>query len=310
MERPVGAEISTVFSRIVSVFSTYNWLSDTLDILLLTLVFYYILKLIRDTRAITFAKGIVLFIIAYVIVLLLDMKSSIFIFRQIFNNILVILVVLFAPELRKLLERIGTNTSFWKFSSLFGKGASQKAIQYNKDVSRMVNSVCKATEDMSDKKIGALIIFEREMPLGEIIDTGTVVDAAISSQVIGNIFYPKAPLHDGAAVVRNNRLYAAGCILPLTDRNKEVAKELGTRHRAAIGMSEQSDAYILVVSEETGAVSIAHEGLLSRDLSDGEVRETLLNALQIKIPTEEEKKTKKKKEKKKKLKSGREKDGK
>ncbi len=290
----MGAEISTVFSRIVSVFSTYNWLSDTLDILLLTLVFYYILKLIRDTRAITFAKGIVLFILAYVIVLLLDMKSSIFIFRQIFNNILVILVILFAPELRKLLERIGTNRSFMKFSSLFGKGPSQKAIQYNKDVSRTVNSVCKAAEDMSDKKIGALIIFERDMPLGEIIDTGTIVDAQISSQVIGNIFYPKAPLHDGAAIIRNNRLYAAGCILPLTDRNKEVAKELGTRHRAAIGMSEQSDAYILVVSEETGAVSIAHEGQLQRDLSDGEVREILLNAFLINIPSEEEKKKTKK----------------
>lgn len=302
----MGAEISTVLSRIVSVFSTYNWLSDTLDILLLALVFYYILKLIRDTRAITFAKGIVLFILAYVIVLLLDMKSSIFIFRQIFNNILVILVVLFAPELRKLLERIGTNKSFWRLSNLFG-GPSQKDVQYNKDVSRMVNSVCKAAEDMSDKRIGALIIFERDMPLGEIIDTGTIVDAQVSSQVIGNIFYPKAPLHDGAAVIRNNRLYAAGCILPLTDRNKEVAKELGTRHRAAIGMSEQSDALILVVSEETGAVSIAHEGQLNRDLSDGEVREMLLNALLIKIPDEAERK-KLKKEKKKK--SGRKDNGK
>ena len=280
-------DLPTIWSRIVSVFFTYNWLSDTLDILLLTVTFYYILKLIRDTRAITVAKGILFFILAYVVVLLLDMKSSIFIFKQIFNNILVILIILFAPELRKMLEKIGTNRSFMRVSGLFGKGPSQKTLQYNSDVTRAVNSVVKATTDMSDKKIGALIIFEKDMPLGEIIGTGTVVDAKISSQLIGNIFYPKSPLHDGAAVIRNNRLYAAGCILPLTDRNREVAKELGTRHRAAIGMSEQSDALVLVVSEETGAVSIAEGGSLYRELSDGEVRERLLNAFLIPIPDEE-----------------------
>ena len=173
----------------VSVFSTYDWLSDTLDILLLTLCFYYVLKLIRDTRAVTFAKGLVIFVLAYLVVLLLDMKSSVFIFRQIFNNILVILVILFAPELRKLLEKIGTNRSFMRLSSFFGRGPSQKALQYNAAVSKTVNSVCKAAVDMSDKKIGALIIFERDLPLGEIIDTGTVVDAKVSSQIIGNVFY-------------------------------------------------------------------------------------------------------------------------
>ena len=134
---------------------------------------------------------------------------------------------------------------------------------------------------MSDKRIGALIIFEKDTPLGDIIETGTKVDAKVSSTVVENIFYPGAPLHDGAAVIRNNRLIAAGCILPLTSRNNDVAKELGTRHRAAIGMSEQSDAMILVVSEETGAMSIAEGGMLLRDLTDGEIRETLLNFLQI-----------------------------
>ncbi len=291
-------EITSVFSKMVSVFSTYDWLSDTLDILLLTLCFYYVLKLIRDTRAVTFAKGLVIFVLAYLVVLLLDMKSSVFIFRQIFNNILVILVILFAPELRKLLEKIGTNRSFMRLSSFFGRGPSQKAFQYNAAVSKTVNSVCKAAVDMSDKKIGALIIFERDLPLGEIIDTGTVVDAKVSSQIIGNVFYPKAPLHDGAAIIRNNRLYAAGCILPLTDRNKEVAKELGTRHRAAIGMSEQSDALVLVVSEETGAISIAQGGTLQRDLSDGEVREILLNAFLLDIPDPEKRREVRKRKRK------------
>ena len=185
-----------------------------------------------------------------------------------------------------------------RLSSFFGRGPSQKALQYNAAVSKTVNSVCKAAVDMSDKKIGALIIFERDLPLGEIIDTGTVVDAKVSSQIIGNVFYPKAPLHDGAAIIRNNRLYAAGCILPLTDRNKEVAKELGTRHRAAIGMSEQSDALVLVVSEETGAISIAQGGTLQRDLSDGEVREILLNAFLLDIPDPEKRREVRKRKRK------------
>ncbi len=283
-------EITTVFSRILSVFYTYNWLSDTLDILLLAVVFYYILKLIRDSRAITFTKGIVFFILAYVVVLLLDMKSSIFIFKQIFNNILVILVVLFAPELRKMLERLGTGRSILKLSNLFSRNSAKDTIQYNNEVNKTVNAVCNAAEDMSEQKIGALIIFEKDLPLGEIIATGTTVDAKISSQLIGNVFYPKSPLHDGAAVIRNNRLYAAGCILPLTDRNRDVAKELGTRHRAAIGMSEQSDALVLVVSEETGAISIAQQGNLYRNLTDGEVREILLGAFLLDVPTDEEKK--------------------
>ncbi|MBQ9066623.1 MAG: diadenylate cyclase CdaA [Clostridia bacterium] len=291
------AEITTLFSKVISVFSTYNWLSDTLDLLLIAVVFYYLLKLLRDTRAITFTKGIVCVIVAYVIVLLLDMKSSAFIFRQIFNNLLVILVVLFAPELRKLLEKMGTSQSLFKLSSLFGKGARQSAQQYNEAVTRVINSVCIAAEDMSDKRIGALMIFERQIPLGEIIGTGTIVDATVTSQLVGNIFYPKSPLHDGAAVIRNNRLYAAGCILPLTERNNEVAKELGTRHRAALGMSEQSDALILVVSEETGAISIAEGGVLHRDLSDGAAREILLNAFLLDTHEEEAPKKPKRKPK-------------
>ena len=133
---------------------------------------------------------------------------------------------------------------------------------------------------MSDKKIGALIIFENKTPLGEIINTGTVLDATISSELVGNVFYPKSPLHDGAAVVRNCKLYAAGCILPLT-QNRNISSELGTRHRAAIGMSEQSDSLVLVISEETGSISIAKDGVLKRNISDGEAREMLLDFLTL-----------------------------
>lgn len=275
--------LSTLFSRVISIFSTYSFFSDTLDILLLTALVYYLLKVIRDSRALTLAKGLVFFILAYVVVLLLDMKASIFLFQKVIDNILVILIVIFAPELRKFLEKLGTSRSFLKFSSLFGKNGSQKVLQYNEEMSRCINSVCKAAQEMSDEKIGALIIFERAMPLGEIIDTGTILDARITSQVIQNVFFPKSPLHDGAAVIRNNRLYAAGCILPLTTRHDDVSKSLGTRHRAAIGMSEQSDAYVLVVSEETGAISLAEGGNLHRNLSDGEIREMLLDVFLIDI---------------------------
>ena len=263
------SDLSTLFSRVISVFSTYDWLSDTLDILLLTVLVYSLLKVIRDSRALTIAKGLVIFIVAYILVLLLDMKSSIFLFRKLIDNILVLLAVIFAPELRKLLEKLGTSRGYLRLSSLFSKNGSAKAIQYNEEMSRCINSVCKAAKEMSDERIGALIIFERAMPLGEIIDTGTVIDARISSQVIQNVFFPKSPLNDGAA-----------------------------RHRAAIGMSEQSDAYILVVSEETGSISMAEGGRLHRNLSDGEVREMLLDVFLIDVDEDREERKQNRKDRK------------
>ena len=284
----IGTVLSELFSRMGSVLSTYHWLSDTLDILLIAVVVYYFLKIIKDTRAITIVKGFLVLAVAYILVLLLDMKASAYLFSKIFDNILVILVVLFAPEIRKLMEQIGNSRRLLQLRTVFSRNNSGKIIEYNEDVVKCVNAVTSAAADMSESRTGALIIFEKETPLGEIIDTGTVVDAKVSPQLIGNVFYPKSPLHDGAAVIRNNRLFAAGCILPLTARNNDVAKELGTRHRAAIGMSEQSDAIVLVVSEETGDMSIAEGGRLYRGLSDGDVREMLQNALLLK-ETEETK---------------------
>lgn len=289
------SDLSTLFSRVISIFSTYDWLSDTLDIILLTLLVYGLLSVIKDTRALTIAKGLVFFILAYIVVSLLDMKASMFLFRKVFDNILILLAIIFAPELRKLLEKLGTSRGYLRISSLFSRNGSQKAIQYNEEMSRCINSVCKAAQEMSDEHIGALIIFERGMPLGEIIDTGTILDARITSQAIQNVFFPKSPLHDGAAVIRNNRLYSAGCILPLTSRHSDFSKKLGTRHRAAIGMSEVSDAYVLVVSEENGSISMAEGGNLHRDLTDGEVREMLLDVFLIDVEEKEDRKFRKKK---------------
>ena len=291
----IGAGLSNLFEKLLSVFSTYNILGDTLDILLLTFIIYYFIKLIRDSRALTFAKGIIIFAIIYSIVILLDMQASAFIFGKIFESFLLIVVVIFAPEIRKILEKMGTSKTFSSLFASFGK--NNAATAYNEEISRAVNEICRAASDMSDKKIGALMIFEKNTPLGEIINTGTVLDAEITTELIGNVFYPKAPLHDGAAVFRKGKLYAAGCILPLTSKN-DISSDLGTRHRAAIGMSEQSDALCLVVSEETGAISIAKGGKLNRGISDGEAREFLLDFLKMPVESKKsEKKLAKKKEK-------------
>ena len=276
--------IAGLFEKIVSIFSTYSIVSDTLDLLLLTFLFYSILKMIRDSRALTFAKGIFVFLIVYGVVLLLNMQASAYLFQTMFDNILLILVVIFAPEIRKLLESMGTTSK--AISSIRGwlnkTSSNQKALIYNERVDVAVNELFRAVSDMSDKKIGALMVFEKETPLGEICETGTLVGAEITSEMIGNIFYPKAPLHDGAAIVRDCKIYAAGCILPLTSKNN-ISSDLGTRHRAALGMSEQSDALVLVVSEETGAISIAQNGVLQHDITDGAAREQLLNFLKTPV---------------------------
>lgn len=251
---------------------SFNSISDVLDVLLVAFVIYSAIKLIRETRAIQLAKGFVLLTVIYAAVYLLHMQVSTYMFSMVFSNLLLVLVIIFSPEIRHALESVGrssvSNFNFFGFKN-------SEDIHRQEEQVKMVNAVTKACADMSDKKIGALMVFEKESILGEIIHTGTPVDAEISAELIGNIFYPKAPLHDGAAVIREARVAAAGCILPLT-QNNNVSSELGTRHRAAIGLSEQTDALVVVVSEETGAISVAQKGKLRRGLSSGDLRELLL----------------------------------
>lgn len=249
----------------------FSSISDVLDILLMAFVIYSVIKLIRETRAIQLAKGFVLLVILYAAVYLLHMPVSSYMFSMLFSNILLVLVVIFSPEIRHALESVGrSSVSRFRFLGL----KSSEELRRQEMLNSMINAVTKACADMSDKRIGALMVFERKTILGEIIGTGTRIDAEISAELLGNIFYPKAPLHDGAAIIRDARVCAAGCILPLT-QNHDVSSELGTRHRAAIGMSEQSDALVVVVSEETGAISVAFKGSLRRDLSSGDLREVL-----------------------------------
>ena len=261
-----------VIEQLKKALFSFNSISDLLDIILVTFVIFSIISLIKESRAIQLAKGLFVLVVIYAFVSLIDMQASKFILNYIFNNLFIIIVIIFAPEIRQILERVGKGSvSKINILNLKNKFDAEK----QEDIVNAINGICKACVDMSDKKVGALIVFEKEILLGEIIKTGTTVDAKITPELIENIFFPKSPMHDGAIVVKDGRVTAAGCILPLTSNN-DLSSELGTRHRAAIGMTEMSDAIVAVVSEETGSISIAERGKLNRDVSDGVLREVLM----------------------------------
>lgn len=265
--------ISGFFDKITGAFMSFNILSDLPDILLVALVIYEAIKIIKGSRSFQLVKGIALLFVMFAIVKLLNMEASEYLLSIVFENGLIILVVLFSPELRKILEKVGRQSI--KGISLFGFRNND---DYEKIVNDTVNDFCKATVDMSETKTGALVVFEKKTPLQDIVSSGTTLDAVSSTELFNGLFFKNSALHDGAVVVREGRIYAAGCILPLS-QNPALASELGTRHRAAIGMSENSDAVVVVVSEETGKVSVAIGGNLQRDVENGTLREILLREL-------------------------------
>lgn len=279
------AAIQAFFDKIISVFSTFR-VSDFFDILFVTVLIYSVIRIIRETRAFQLIKGILLLLVVYALVNVFNMESSTYILKALFSNGLLILIVLFSPEIRHALEQIGkTDISKLNFFNVVS-GQMQAA---NEAVTLTIEATCKACSQLSDSKTGALLVFEKDVLLGEVITTGTILDADPSVQLIGNIFFPKSPLHDGATVVRKGKIYAAGCILPLT-KNNALSSSLGTRHRAALGVSEVSDAVVIVVSEETGIISVAKSGKLRRNLSDGDLRDILTNEfIQVKENEEESK---------------------
>lgn len=260
--------ITDFFNKIISVFSTFS-IADFFDIVVVAVVIYIVIRIIRETRAMQLVRGLMFLAIMYGAVNLLGMEASSYIFKNIFSNILIILVVLFSPELRRILEQVGHGATAKNIKSLIHPGVAVELAEIKSSIS----AVCKACSNMSDDKIGALICFENNTLLGDVISTGTELHAKSSRELVENVFFPKSPLHDGAMVIRDGEIYAAGCILPLT--KKTISSALGTRHRAAIGLSEQSDAVIVVVSEETGAISVAKNGVLERDISVGDLRDIL-----------------------------------
>lgn len=239
-----------------------------IDIGIIAFVFYKLLGLIKETRAEQLVKGFLIILIISKLSEWAKLYAINFILQSTFTIGLIALVILFQPELRKALEHLGR--SQW-FISTTKKGAIDSQL-------KMINEVVDAAGVMSRKKIGALMVVERMIGINDIVETGTVTDARVSADLLMNIFYPKSPLHDGAVVIKNNRIMAAGCLLPLTS-NKYISKELGTRHRAAMGMTETSDAVIIVVSEETGAISMAVEGKLQRFLDPTTLKELMIQAL-------------------------------
>ncbi len=241
---------SAVGENIITAFRQFGW-RDLIDILVVSVLLYYLFCFIRTRRAGKLALGVCVLLLAYVVSNILDLSTMLFFMDYIFQMGIVALVIIFQPELRSVLEKMG------------GESISNIRNNGNKDA-RVISDLCSACCALAKDKVGALIVLERSTKLGDILTSGTVLDATLSAPLLCNIFQDKAPLHDGAVVVRDGRVLAAGCFLPLTS-NQHISKDLGTRHRSAVGMSETSDAVIIVVSEETGTISVACNGNLTRN---------------------------------------------
>ncbi len=252
----------TNFSQTFSLFTFV----DAVDIACVSIVLYFAYKFVKDRRAGKLALGVLLIVGLLLISELVELHSMQFIFKNVFQVGLISLVILFQPELRSLLEKMGGQSIL-----------SLKSIGESKDTDEtklMIDQVCNAAYDMSSVKTGALIAFEKSTKIGEYANNGTIINADVNSSLLKNIFYNKAPLHDGAVIIRNHRIYAAGCVLPLSSQN-DINRDLGTRHRAAIGLTENSDAIVVVVSEETGKISVAVNGVLHLGVSQTRLRELL-----------------------------------
>lgn len=267
MKAAIEKAVSTVWSFIGSV----EWY-DIADIVLVTFIIYYCIKLVRQTRAFHLVKGIVFMAAAFLVVSALNMSAASYLFSRVFSDIVIVLLLLFQPEIRQVVESVGRGDL-----KRYLKFLIRSKDEANDEIQNSISNISKAVANMSDKKIGALIVIEGTVLLEDIVSSGAKVDSAVSVPVIENIFFPKAPLHDGAMVIRDNRIHSAGCILPLTQ--SELSLDLGTRHRAGVGMSEYSDAMIIIVSEETGKISVAQSGELIRGITLGELLAALTDFL-------------------------------
>lgn len=249
-------------------------ISDFVDIIIVAYLLYKFIWLARKSNFSNVAKGIVLIIVCLWLSEVLKLTMINYLLRKVLELGLIALLIIFQPELRRLLERLG---------STFSNGKALNGTAINDVITQTVN----ACMSMSETHTGALIIFERSVSLTHIISNGTIINSDVSAELLKNIFFKNAPLHDGAVIIRNMKIAAAGCVLPLTDRTN-LNKELGTRHKAGIGMSEKSDAVVVIVSEETGAVSVAIDGMLKRHLTEESLSSILYTEL-VKEQNEDDK---------------------
>lgn len=271
--------IASWWEWMVSIAMNFQF-KDAVDIIIVAFLIYGVVKLVRETRAGQLVKGLFLLVILFIISSYFNLVMVSRVLAYFFQFAFVAILIVFQPEIRKALEQVGRNKVGQSIAAVVtGRDRSYDRAQIRKAINAVVDGV----GILQQLKMGALIVFERKTKLGDIIETGTQINCEPSGQIVGNIFFNKAPLHDGAMIIRDGMIHAAGCILPLT-KNTSVSAELGTRHRAALGVSEESDAVVVVVSEETGQISVAVNGVLARRFTRDTLRDVLEGYL---IPQEE-----------------------
>jgi len=255
-------------------------LTDLIDILLIAVIVYQLLKILKETRAMQLVKGVFLLFLILQVSTWTNLNTLNYLLKNAMQVGMFAIVVIFQPELRSLLEKIGR--------SGMGKLIDVATGNAKEEDASAISEIVAAAGNMSSTKTGALIVIERETKLGDVIRTGTPLDAEVSSTLLENIFFPNTPLHDGAVIIRANKIHTAGCFLPLTS-NSNLSRDLGTRHRAALGISEASDAVVVIVSEETGKISVAINGSLTRNLTEETLKTALTKALIKETDKEKEK---------------------
>lgn len=243
--------------------TVFSFLDDIIDILIVSYVIYKLLTIVRGTRAMQLLKGIIVIVVAWLVSSFLELKTLQWLMSQAFTYGVLAIIIIFQPELRRALEKLGSGQLFSRFTNVD---------EHTNNI--VIDEITKTANYLAKRKIGLLIVIERNTGLTEYIESGTLLNADISSELIVNIFTPNTPLHDGAVIIHGNKINAAGCYLPLSE-NAYISKELGTRHRAAIGMTEVSDAVCVIVSEETGQISVTVNGIIIRGLNDERLRNKL-----------------------------------
>lgn len=263
-----------LFDYVVSSFKDITFV-DIIDILVVALFIYILIHFLKETRAAQFIKGIIIVIILWQAAGILNLYTTHYIINSLLEFGFFAILILFQPEIRSMLERVGRSG----FKGLSFIKSSESGMSKDAKTVEMITAVVSAVSKLSLSKTGALLVIERETKLGEIIKTGSVTDAKASVALIRNLFFPNSALHDGAVIIRDSRIYAAGCILPLSE--KKMDSDLGTRHHAAVGISEVSDAIAIVVSEETGIVSVAVNGEIVRRITPEKLSSLLRESLLV-----------------------------
>lgn len=263
--------LDSVFNYVINFIRVLR-INDLVDVFVVAVAVYYFMMAIRGTRAVQLVKGILLIVVVYMTSSLLRLHTLNYILSALVQVAMFGVIVIFQPELRTLLEKMG------RLKVGYVLGIAADPFGERQDMETMIDNIAGASAEMSKTHTGALIVIERHTRLGEYMNSGTPLNAIVSKELLKNIFVPNTPLHDGAVIIRDNRIITAGCVLPLT-ANTNLTSELGTRHRAALGLSEASDALVIVVSEETGKISIAVNGSLTRNLTELTLKKALTKLL-------------------------------